>query len=230
MIEAIATECADATPAAVFIDTLNRSLRGSENSDEDMSNWVRAADTIGQRFGCLVSVVHHSGHEATRPRGHSSLMGAADAQIAIKRESGPVFSASLDFAKDMPDGVVLMNRLEPVDLGTDADGDPVTSCVCIAASGEGVKAAPARRLSDRNKLALDALAALIAQSGEPVPAIFQFPSGLHAVTADAWREEIYRKGILDRAAASPREDFRRVKLQLQSRNLVGERDGRVWTI
>ncbi len=193
LIVAIEAEMPGAPPVAVFVDTLNRSLRGSENSDEDMSNWVRAADAIGQRFGCLVAVVHHCGHEATRPRGHSSLMGAADAQIAIKRESGSVFSATLDFAKDMPDGLALINRLEPVDLGTDADGDAVTSCVCVAADGEAVKATPARRLSDRNRLALDTLTALVARSGEPVPATFQLPASVQAVPVDAWRDELRKR-------------------------------------
>ncbi|MDR3527398.1 MAG: AAA family ATPase [Rhizomicrobium sp.] len=228
LISAIEDEMPDTPPVSVFIDTLNRSLHGSENSDEDMSNWVRAADAIGQRFGCLVAVVHHCGHEATRPRGHSSLMGAADAQIAVKRESGPIFSTTLDFAKDMADGAILMNRIEPVDLGTDADGDPVSSCVCIAADGEAVKATPARRLSDRNRLALNALTALIARSGEPVPAIFQLPASVQAVRVDAWRDEIYSKGILDPQAKSPREEFKRVRQALQVRHLTAEREGQIW--
>ena len=45
--------------AAIVIDTLNRSLAGSESSDEDMSAYVRAADALRERFQCAVIVVHH---------------------------------------------------------------------------------------------------------------------------------------------------------------------------
>ena len=62
--------------AAIAIDTLNRSLRGSENSDEDMAAYVRAADGINDAFDCVVPIIHHCPHGADRPRGHSSLLGA----------------------------------------------------------------------------------------------------------------------------------------------------------
>ena len=56
-------------PVAVCLDTLNRSLAGSESSDEDMSAYIRAADAIRDAFGCLVVVVRHCGHNGERPRG-----------------------------------------------------------------------------------------------------------------------------------------------------------------
>ena len=68
-------------PALVVIDTLNGSIAGSENDDRDMAGFLEATSRIRDSFGCAVTVVHHCGHEATRPRGHSSLLGAADAQI-----------------------------------------------------------------------------------------------------------------------------------------------------
>src|ERR1700722_13703952 len=49
-------------PVMVVIDTLNRSLAGSESSDEDMANYIRAADAIGEAFNCVVAIVHHCGH------------------------------------------------------------------------------------------------------------------------------------------------------------------------
>jgi len=42
----------ETTPVAVVLDTLNRSLNGSENSDEDMSNYIKAADAIRDSFDC----------------------------------------------------------------------------------------------------------------------------------------------------------------------------------
>ena len=43
-----------------------------------------------------------------------------------------------------------------------------------------------------------------------------------------WRAELFSKGVLDRQARNPREDFRRVKIDLQARHRIGERDGFIW--
>ena len=56
-------------PVAVVIDTLNRSLHGSESSNEGMmAAYIRAADDIRDAFQCAVIVVHHCGHDDKRPR------------------------------------------------------------------------------------------------------------------------------------------------------------------
>jgi AAA domain len=49
------------TPILVVLDTLNRSLRGSESSDEDMTAYLNAADAIRETFNCVVVIVHHCG-------------------------------------------------------------------------------------------------------------------------------------------------------------------------
>ena len=69
----VLAQTGDATPALVVIDTLNRTYSGSESSDEDMTAYVAAADAIKAAFKCSVIIVHHCGHETSRPRGHSSL-------------------------------------------------------------------------------------------------------------------------------------------------------------
>src|SRR5262249_16101570 len=74
-------------PVAVVIDTLNRSLVGSESSDEDMAAYIKAADAVREAFGCVVVIVHHCGIDSSRPRGHTSLSGAAEAQLAVKRDA-----------------------------------------------------------------------------------------------------------------------------------------------
>jgi len=63
------------------------SLHGSENSDQDMSAYVRAADAVREVFQCAVIIVHHCGHGADRPRGHSALIGAADAVLAVRKDA-----------------------------------------------------------------------------------------------------------------------------------------------
>ena len=81
----------DTAPVAVVLDTLNRSLNGSENSDEDMGAYIKATDAIRQAFDCSVLVVHHCGINDSRPRGHTSLTGAADARLSVTREAPKTF-------------------------------------------------------------------------------------------------------------------------------------------
>jgi AAA domain len=120
-------------PMAVVIDTLNRSLDGSENDDKDMTAYIRAADAIREAFGCVVIIVHHCGVEGTRPRGHTSLTGAVDAQIAVKRDPASNIVAEIEWLKDGREGEIISSKLESVEVGTDANGEPITSCVVVPA-------------------------------------------------------------------------------------------------
>src|SRR5262249_2190184 len=70
---AIRRQLGDDRPVAVVLDTLNRSIRGSESSDEDMTAYVNAADAIPTAFGRAVTTVHHCGIHRPRPRAHASL-------------------------------------------------------------------------------------------------------------------------------------------------------------
>jgi hypothetical protein len=212
------------------IDTLNRSLAGSESDDKDMAAYIRAADAIRHAFGCVVIIVHHCGVDATRPRGHTSLIGAVDAQLAVKRDAAGNIVVVVERMKDGPEGETIVSKLEAVDVGTDMDGDTITSCVVVPVDGATVRPETNRKLSDRQKLALDALADCTVDHGEPPPATFGLPVGLLAISVADWRDELYARGVLDRDAKSPREDFRRVKNSLQARKLIGERDGVVWRV
>ena len=129
LVADIRAQVGDAKPVAVCIDTLNRSIAGSENDDEAMGAYVRAADAIRAAFDCLVVIVHHSGYSAERPRGHSSLVGALDVQISVKRDSADNIVTELELAKDEATGLQFVSRLNVVEIGCDDDGDPITSCV-----------------------------------------------------------------------------------------------------
>jgi hypothetical protein len=120
-------------PAAVVLDTLNRSLNGSENSDEDMSAYIKATDAIRDYFNCSVLVVHHCGINDSRPRGHTSLTGAADARLSVTRDVAKNIIVEVEFMKDGESADVVVSALEPVDVGIDEDGDVVSSCVVVEA-------------------------------------------------------------------------------------------------
>jgi len=134
-------------PVLVVLDTLNRSLRGSESSDEDMTAYLNAADAIREAFECAVLIVHPCGVDGTRPRGHTSLTGTVDAQLAVKRDVADNVLVTVEHMKDGAEGDVIASRLERVELGADEDGDPITSCVIVPAEISDAKATEGPRLT-----------------------------------------------------------------------------------
>ena len=152
-------------PAIVVLDTLNRSLNGSESRDEDMSAYVRAADAIREKFDCAVIIVHHCGVVGTRPRGHTSLSGAADAQIAVRRDDNRNVVATIEFMKDgTGEGDSYVSSLVGVDLCEDEDGDIISSCV-IVETMESPRFVKSGRPSEGATVALRALREAIAAAG-----------------------------------------------------------------
>src|SRR5262249_35997842 len=135
MIRDIRKQLGFRLPVAICLDTLNRSLAGSESSDEDMAAYIRAADAVRDAFDCLVLIVHHCGHDGNRPRGHSSLIGALDVQIAVSRHASGNIIAELELSKDGEVGLQFVSRLVQRDIAIDEDGDAITSCVVEAVEG-----------------------------------------------------------------------------------------------
>jgi hypothetical protein len=85
LIAAIKAQLGKALPKVLFLDTLNRSLVGSESKDEDMARFLAAAERVAQELNCAVVIVHHCGIDASRPRGHTSLSGAVESQLKVER-------------------------------------------------------------------------------------------------------------------------------------------------
>jgi len=126
---------ADAVSAAggavlITIDTLAAvTPGGNENSGEDMGEVIARCKRLQSETGAFVMLVHHSGKDASRgARGWSGLRAAVDVEIEVTR-NGEDRLARVSKQKDGEDGGQFPFRLRTVDLGTDADGNPVTSCV-----------------------------------------------------------------------------------------------------
>jgi hypothetical protein len=196
MIRDIRKQLGGRLPVVVCLDTLNRSLAGSESSDEDMAAYIRAADTIRDAFDCLVLIVHHCGHDGNRPRGHSSLMGALDIQIAVSRDGSDNIIAELELSKDGEVGLQFVSRLVQRDIGVDEDSDAITSCVVEAVEGV-CQARKSRPPPKSAQLALRALRKAIEQLGESAPVSNTIPSSARVVPVDTWRRYCYQSGISD---------------------------------
>jgi hypothetical protein len=134
LIDAIRIALDGTKPVAVVLDTLNRSLVGSESDDKDMGAYLKAADAVRDAFGCAVIIVPHCGVDATRPRGHTSLTGAVDAQLAVRRDTAGNVIVEVEWMKDGEEGHRIASRLEAVEVATDSVGQPITSCVVVPAN------------------------------------------------------------------------------------------------
>jgi hypothetical protein len=158
------------------------------------------------------------------------LSGAVESQLKVERGNTGEVIVTVELAKDFAEGTEIVSRLDRVELGTDADGDPITSLVVLPVEGSIQRRAITRKLSPRQQLALAALDECAANEGTPAPASMQLPARTVVVRLNAWREELYRKGVLDRDAKSPREEFKRVRQQLQARSLIGINSDVVWKV
>ena len=232
LIAAILATSGTIPPAAVVIDTLNRSLAGSESDDRDMAAYVKAADAIRDAFNCAVIIVHHCGHEGTRPRGHSSLIGAVDAQIAVKRDNVDNIIATIELMKDGSQGDEFASRLEVVEVGIDDDGDKITSCVIVPVEGSPITShdKPAR-LTKGAKIALAALREAIGECGAIPPASNHIPAAVKCVTQDQWRDYASRRGISNGDTKDAvRKAMSRASDALIADKLVGCWSPYVWAI
>jgi hypothetical protein len=217
----VRAQLGDQKPVAVCIDTLNRSLAGSESSDEDMAAYIRAADAIRDAFGCLVVIVHHCGHDGQRPRGHSSLMGALDVQIAVRRDGSSDIVAELELSKDGDVGQQFVSRLKVVDIGVDQDGDPITSCVIEAVDAVAPQDRVAKPPPKSCQTALRALHKALDEAGEAAPASSTIPASARVVSVETWRRYAYASGISDTDTPDSRQKaFARAHKTLLDGNYV----------
>ena len=118
-----------AAPVAVVLDTLNRSIDGSESRDQDMGAYLDAASAIQQAFECVVLIVHHCGIDGSRPRGHTSITGTCEAQIAVRKDGSDNVVAEVEYMKDGPSGARFTSKLKVVEIGFNELGEPESSCV-----------------------------------------------------------------------------------------------------
>ena len=126
-------------PAVVVLDTLNRSLSGSESNDKDMTLYVKAAEAVRKAFGCLCVIVHHCGYDDTHARGHTSLPAAVDAELSVMRDEGsPIVLVTVKAMRDGPEGMVVRSRALPVPLDPDQNGKPRSSIVIVPDDDETI--------------------------------------------------------------------------------------------
>lgn len=216
--------------AAIVIDTLNRSIEGSESDDRDMGDYVKAADTIREAFGCAVIIIHHCGIDGSRPRGHSSLTGAADAQIAVKRDGAGNVIATVEFMKDGAEGDEIVSAMKVIEVGKDGEGEPMTSCVIEASDATTSATGERKKIPAAAKQALAVLKDTLVSSPIANPGSNHVPKGVtNGVSKTLWRHMCEKAGIIN-PDGNPREQLRRIIVTLKDAGAIGVWDDFVWPV
>ena len=185
---------------------------------------------------CTVAIIHHCGVAGDRPRGHTSLTGAVDAQLAVKRDDAGLIRVKVEWLKDGEEGVEIVSQLKKVELGMDLYGDPIVSCVVVADDpmarilampiDQIVRPAVAK-LKPKAKSGLDQLRACIDEVGREAPVSNNIPAGVRGVTLAEWRDRLGKTGVIN-VEGNPRQEFQRIRVVLQNAKLISVWEEFVW--
>ncbi len=168
------------TPRLVVLDTLAQLMTGGdENTGRDMSRVLAIANRIRTDTGACVLLIHHTGHDRSRERGHTSLRGAADTAMKITKD-GDLVTLECDKQRDCERFAPLRFRLEPhLDsciLRTTTPSDDLT-------------------LSNADKDVLETLKAIALEDGVPT-SIWEQSYGKNRSTFYRSRKRLIKMGLV----------------------------------
>lgn len=223
LIDAIENRCR--APSLIIIDTLAMAFGGGdENTAKDMGLFIANCSRLKTETGAHVMVIHHSGKDTSKgARGSGSLRAAADSEIELTR-SGGVIMANDRKQRDKEKGDVFAYKLRSVFLGSDEDGDAVTSAVVTVT--KPVK--KATHLKGQLLIAKQALEAALADHAETIQRQ-GFPKDSQCVSIGKWREFCHRLGLSKGSSDSAaRTAFLRAQKALTEKGIVSAFDGFAW--
>ena len=151
--ELIAYLCADPEFAEdpvrlVVIDVL-ASAKGDadENSTDDMTLVMQAAERVAREAGVHVMINHHYS-KAGAPRGSTAIRAACSTLLALeeigKDEGHPLVLVRCDKQRDLPKSTEVTYRIGALSLGVDEDGDEITvACATVLDPAEAKSKAEA---------------------------------------------------------------------------------------
>lgn len=174
--------------ALVIVDTKSAVTPGAnENAHETASALVEWCKVVRTATGATVCLIDHTGAVATdRTRGHTSLTGAADAQIRVERpnDKAEYRTWTTQKLKDGSDGEEQGFQLKSVSLEPDADGEEQNSCIVEPAERPAIVRSEGKLQGMYQPSVMKALKVLCA-GGEPVDRAELISEALKDIDYDA---------------------------------------------
>jgi hypothetical protein len=214
-------------------DTYNKGIAfggGDEDKAKDQNRALANLRHLQERHdGLHVALAGHTGKDESRgARGSNALPGDADMENQLSIQ-GDVKIVSTTKANDAPIGELLRFRLQPYEIGTDDDGDPITIWI---ASNEIIEkqsqsTAKPQRLTPDQRNALNCLVQ-VAAGGISAPHSLGLPPGFQVTTMDVWKAELLRRGVIEKGHSNPRQAFKHYKETLQAKGLLAVDGDYIW--
>lgn len=193
LLDAIREDGADEKPDLIVIDTLAMTFGGGdESTSQDMGKFLNSCTKLRAATGAHVMVIHRSGKDTSEgARGSNSLRAATDTEIELTRD-GAVILATQRNQRDMPTDKTFAYTLRGVFIGTDEDGDDVTSAV-VEPTDAPVKTGP--KLKGQLRTAMNPFVEALANHGEVMADKERFPADRQVVALAHWTDECDRHSL-----------------------------------
>jgi hypothetical protein len=199
---------------------------GDESQAKDQNIALANLRRVLERKNMHIATIGHTGKDESRgERGSNAKQADVDLEVQISGKT-TIKSAVVTKGNDQPQGLLTSFQLEPFDFGLDEDGDPFRTYI-MAQQIISATAVNKRPLTDKQQIAMDALAEAILSHGVDLPSSYGQAVGLKAVTTDQWRDEFFRHSA-DPEAKNPHARFNDIVAALQVRRTIGICDGWAW--
>lgn len=230
----------------VVLDTFSAATRGADEiKGVDMGKIHDRIKMIVDQCQTGALIVHHLNAQGDKLRGHTSLFGDVDSVITCNiheskkdADGRPIRMARADKVKEGANRHTMEFVLRGVDLGHDADGDRITSCIVSAPAKveEEVEAGAGdyEFKQDNARLLFATLHETIRRKGQPPVAGVPAPAGQRVCEVKDW-QDLFSRRAPQNDIDTPEARTKRVRqavakaiTRFQQINLIGHDSGTVW--
>lgn len=225
----------DCKVGLIVIDTISKGIAaggGDEDKAKDVNVVLANLRRVEELTNVHIACVGHTGKDEDRGhRGSNANLGDVDLMVKISGGDA-VKTATVIKINDGHEGPLTHYKIESALLGTDEDGDPITTAIISDDAAEATQEAKVKKgLSGAQGRAMELLTRCINDNGRPPPASQEFPRNVRLVALEEWHTACERGGLSSAVSEEDRDRvFRRAKDDLQTLNRIACLDGLVWLV
>jgi hypothetical protein len=216
----------------VIIDTINKGIAmGGGDEDKAKDHNIAAANLQAMQDelpDIHVALIGHTGKDESRgARGSNAHQGDVDMQVQIS-VNGNVRTATVIKANDGTTGMLTRFMTTPITLGTDEDGDLLTTAIV---ADDIPPNALSTGLTKSQARAIELLERALDEQGKPANAAEGYPADIMTVAVEVWRQHCYSGGLSATGTdTAKRQAFNRVMKDLLALRRIEVRGDLVWII